>query len=344
MGGEPTDDPEQLKRMREYQMSLAMSRMPQPGDIAMLTLPVHHGAGPGVIWGAAATGGKVVMLRRFDPEEALKLIAEHGVTTWTAVPTMYKRIAGLSPDVLPKYDLTSIRNLNIGAAPAPASLKDWIAETFGEVLSESYGATESGMMTSLSPEMRKAKPGSCGAPHKHVHFSIRDEDGTELPVGEEGEIWVSTPVVIRRYLGQDPLDDDTLDKDGFIRTGDIGKLDDEGYLYITDRAKDMIVSGGVNIYPAEIEAAIQTHSAVQDVAVIGIPNEEFGEEVMAFCELKPGKTAQTEDIAEHCEAELASYKRPRTIEIVDELPRNTMGKLLKRELREPFWKNQERQV
>jgi len=165
-----------------------------------------------------------------------------------------------------------------------------------------------------------------------------------LPVGEEGEIWVSTPVVIRRYLGQDPLDDDTLDKDGFIRTGDIGKLDDEGYLYITDRAKDMIVSGGVNIYPAEIEAAIQTHSAVQDVAVIGIPNEEFGEEVMAFCELKPGKTAQTEDIAEHCEAELASYKRPRTIEIVDELPRNTMGKLLKRELREPFWKNQERQV
>jgi long-chain acyl-CoA synthetase len=140
------------------------------------------------------------------------------------------------------------------------------------------------------------------------------------------------------------LGSDTLDEKGFFRTGDVGKLDEDGYLFITDRAKDMIVSGGVNIYPAEIEAAIIRHPAVQDVAVIGIPDDEFGEQVKAFVELKPSQMADEAGILAHCRETLASYKRPRSIDIVSELPRNTMGKLLKRELREPFWKDRERKV
>ena len=220
----------------------------------------------------------------------------------------------------------------------PYSLKEWIIGHFGEVLAEGYGTTETGMLTALSPDMQKKKPGSSGFAHTHVTISIRGGDGAELPVGREGEIWVRTPVVIHQYLNAAPLGPDTLDADGFFRTGDVGRLDGDGYLFITDRAKDMIVSGGVNIYPAEIEAALLTHPAVQDAAVIGVPNEEFGEEVKAFLELKPGRTAEADDIMAFCAGSLASYKRPKSVEIVAELPRNTMGKVLRKKLREEYGK------
>jgi long-chain acyl-CoA synthetase len=223
-------------------------------------------------------------------------------------------------------------------------LKEWIISTFGDILSEGYGTTENGMITYLPPGMQKKKPGSCGVPHAHAAVRIRDAEGRDLPAGEEGEIWVKTPVTIRGYLNSAPLGPDALDAQGFLRTGDVGRLDDEGYLYITDRAKDMIVSGGVNIYPAEIEAAILQHPVIQDVAVIGVPDDDFGEVPKAFCELKPGQHADAADILEHCRANLASYKRPKSIEFMRELPRNTMGKLLKRELREPYWKGRERKV
>jgi len=344
MGGPQTDDPQARQRRLEYHQSVAGSRGGSESGPLLVTLPMHHGAGPGAIWGATARGRTMVLLRRFDPEEALRLIERHRVSSWTGVPTMYKRIAGLPPQVLAKYDVSSIRELGVGAAPVPYSLKEWILGYFGEVLSEGYGATETGMLTALSPEMQRKKPGSSGLPHRHVFISIRGASGDELPAGREGEIWVKTPVVIRQYLNATPLGADTLDEDGYFRTGDVGRLDEEGYLFITDRAKDMIVSGGVNIYPAEIEAAILTHPAVQDVAVIGVPNEEFGEEVKAFCELKAGRAAGETDILEHCKTTLASYKRPRSVEIVVELPRNTMGKLLKRELRDPYWKGRERNI
>jgi len=333
-----------MREMMEYMRSVGDSRPQVSGDVILVTLPMHHGAGPGTVWAAMRKGNLMVLLRRFDPEQTLRLIDQHKVTFWTGVPTMYKRLAGLPEETIANYDLSSVRALGVGAAPVPYSLKEWIIAHFGEVLSEGYGATETGMMTALSPEMQKKKPGSSGLPHTHVHISIRDGDGHELPAGEEGEIWVKTPVVIRQYLNGKPLGNDTLDEKGFFRTGDVGKLDKDGYLFITDRAKDMIVSGGVNIYPAEIEAAILTHPAVQDVAVIGIPDDEFGEQVKAFCELKPGRGAGASELLAHCRDTLASYKRPRTIDIVNELPRNTMGKLLKRELRDPYWKNRERKV
>ena len=333
-----------MREMAEYMRSVGESRPQLSGDVVLVTLPMHHGAGPGTVWGAMRQGNLMVMLRRFDPEEAMRLIDKHKVTFWTGVPTMYKRIAGLPESTIAKYDVSSVRALGVGAAPVPFALKEWIIAHFGEVLSEGYGATETGMISALAPEMQTKKPGSSGLPHRHVIISIRDENGKELPACEEGEVWVKTPIVIRQYLNGKPLGSDTVDERGFFRTGDVGKLDEDGYLFITDRAKDMIVSGGVNIYPAEIEAAILTHPAVQDVAVIGIPDDEFGEQVKAFCELKPGAAAEASDLLAHCRDKLASYKRPRTVDIVAELPRNTMGKLLKRELRDPYWKDRERKV
>ena len=332
--------------LMEYLSDVGRRGSPGQGDaIVLMTMPMHHGAGPGQVWGALRSGKKTIMMRRFDPEGALALIQKYRVTNWTGVPTMFKRIAGLPPEKLAAYDVSSIRSVGVGASAVPFSLKQWIIATFGENrLSEGYGATETGMISFLPSDMQTRKPGSSGRPYKHVEIKIRDEDGNDLAAGETGEIWVKTPVVIRHYLNSSPLGEDTLGKDGFFRVGDVGRVDEEGYLFITDRAKDMIVSGGVNIYPAEIEAAIITHPAVQDVAVIGIPDDEFGEQVKAFCELKPGRTATAEDVLAHCRPLLASYKHPRSIDFVKELPRNTMGKLLKRELREPYWKDRERKV
>ncbi len=336
-------------KMLEYLQDVAggggSARPHESRSVALVTMPMHHGAGPGQMWGARRGGSKIVLQRRFDPEKALELIQTHRVTHWTGVPTMYKRIAALPPEVVKRYDVSSIRALGVGAAPVPYSLKTWIFDTFGEnVLSEGYGATETGMISRLPANMQRAKPGSSGLPHKHVEIEIRDGDGKVLKPGEEGEIWVKTPVTIGRYLNGKDLGSDTLDKRGFFRVGDVGKVDEDGYIFITDRAKDMIISGGVNIYPAEIEAAILLHPSIQDVAVIGIPDDEFGEQVKAFCELKPGQAATEADILEHCRAQLASYKRPRSIDFVAELPRNTMGKLLKRDLRQPYWKDRERNV
>jgi len=329
----------------EYLADVAGSRRQVPGDVVLNTLPMHHAAGPATLFGALRQSNLVVLQRRFDAAGALRLIDRHKVTVWTGVPTMYKRMAALPAAELRKHDVSSLKSLGVGAAPVPPALKEWIEDYFGEgLLSEGYGSTETGMITHMPPGMHRQKPGSSGVPHKHVDISIREKAGDELPLGEVGEIWVRSPANIHRYLNETPLGADTLDEKGYFRVGDMGRMDQDGYLYITDRAKDMIVSGGVNIYPAEIEAVLVAHPAVQDAAVIGIPNEEFGEEVKAFIELSNPDTTSADDIMTFAAAHLASYKRPRGVEIVDELPRNTMGKVLKRELREPYWKDKERKV
>ncbi len=332
-------------KVAEYLRDVAADRSAGKDDVVLITLPMHHAAGPSALTGAMQAGNQIILLRRFDAAEALGLIEKHQVTNWTGVPTMFKRMAGLPESTLANFDVSSLKKLGIGAAPVTADLKDWIERFFGEgLLSEGYGSTETGMITHMPQGQYKLKPGSCGRPHKNVDIQIRDDDGNEVAIGDVGEIWVRTPVMINEYLNAGPMDSDTLDADGFFRIGDVGRMDEDGYLFITDRAKDMIISGGVNLYPAEIEAALSTHPAVQDAAVIGIPNVEFGEEVKAFVELKSDGQVDAESLLAHAAQHLASYKRPKTIEIIDELPRNTMGKILKRELREPYWKDQERKV
>ena len=328
----------------EYLLDVRGTRNAGPDDVFLVTMPMHHGSGPGQMWAALRSGCKTVVLRRFDPIQVLELIQRHRVTHWTGVPTMYKRLAALPAETFRRYDVSSLRNLGVGAAPVSDGLKQWIIDNLGDCLSEGYGSTETGMITRMQPEMQRAKPGSSGRPYKHVQIEIRDDDGRVLPVGETGEIWAWTPVSIERYLNAPVLGADTRDARGFFRTGDMGHVDEDGYLYISDRAKDMIIAGGVNIYPAEIEHALQTHPAVADAAVIGIPDDEMGERVLAFCELKPGREVTPDELLSHCGQTLASYKRPREIRIVDELPRNTVGKLLKRDLRAPFWTNKDRMV
>ncbi len=235
-----------------------------------MSLPVHHGAGAAAATGACASGGTAVLLDPYDPEEALRLIDRHKVQMWIGVPTMLLRIQALPEDVVDRYDVSSIEALTVGAAPVPQSLKQWIVDRMGPVLWEGYGTSESGMISYMPPEHQLTKPGSSGIPYDGVEIAIVDEDWNRLPVGETGEIAANTPVVLRGYLGRDPLGDDVL-RDGFYRTGDVGHVDEDGFLFITDRIKDMIVAGGVNIYPAEIEKAFVAHPDVEDAAVIGIP-------------------------------------------------------------------------
>ncbi|MET0334465.1 MAG: class I adenylate-forming enzyme family protein [Rhizobacter sp.] len=332
--------------VREYRESQEPAGAGAPDDgVQLVTMPMHHASGPNQMWAAVRKARKIVLMRRFEPEAALAEMQAHRVTAWSAVPTMYKRIAGLPPEVVKRYDISSVKRVSVGAAPVPHALKLWILEHFGRLsLQENYGSTETSMVCSLSPDMQEKKPGASGKPFRHVSIEVRSPEGTLLPAGEVGELWIKTPLTIRNYLNAPPLPADTLDARGFFRVGDVGYVDEDGYLFITDRTKDMVISGGVNIYPAEIEAVLMQHPAVQDVAVIGIPDDEFGEQVLAFCQLKAGQGASVDELQAHAARQLASYKRPRRIELVNDLPRNTMGKVLKRELRAPYWQGKERQV
>ncbi|WP_119727511.1 class I adenylate-forming enzyme family protein [Thermomonospora amylolytica] len=315
-----------------------------PGNRTMVTLPLHHAAGPGSVRAALRTGGTVYFLRRFDPEAALALIERRRITHWGSVPTMLQRIMKLPEEVRRRYDVSSLRYLSTGAAPVPQRLKEQVLDHFGEILYEGYGCTEAGMITGCTPADHRRKPGSSGRPFRHVRIRILGEDGRALPPGRTGEIAVRTPVVISGYIGRGRLGPDQLDADGFYRTGDIGHLDADGYLYISDRRTDMIISGGANIYPAEIEAVLTEHPAVAVAAVIGVPDPDAGERPIALVERQPGAEAGAEDLLEHCRGRLARYKWPRRIEFVDQIPVNPMGKIEKRRLREPYWRGHERRI
>lgn len=333
-----------LDRLLRYGASVGRVP-PHPSEsICLITLPVHHGAGPAAATGACATGGTAILLDPYDPEEALRLIDRHRVQIWTTVPTMLLRIRGLPDKVLARYDLSSLVALSTGAAPVPQSLKEWIVDRLGDgVLWEAYGASEAGMISYTAPEYQLSKPGTSGVPYDEVEIAIVDDDWNRLPTGDTGEIAVNTPVVLTRYLGREPLGEDTV-KGGFYRTGDAGHVDEEGFLFITDRIKDMIVAGGVNIYPAEIEKALVAHPGVIDAAVIGIPHDDFGEQPLAFVIADPSDPPSPGELLCFLDGRLASYKRPRRFEFVDELPLSPMGKVLKTELRAPYWEGRDRRV
>lgn len=345
--GVPPLDPSSVGdvgRLLRYSASVA-SVPPHPdGAVVLLSLPVHHGAGPGVATAACARGGTVVLLDPYDPEEALRLIELHEVQVWATVPTMLLRIKALPDEVRARYRCSSLLAVSAGAAVVPQGLKEWVVDWLGPgKLWEAYGCSEAGMISFLPPEHQLTKPGSSGLPYDGVEIAIVDGEWNRLPPGETGEIAVNTPVVLKGYLGRDELGDDAL-KDGFYRTGDVGHLDEDGFLFITDRIKDMIVAGGVNIYPAEIEAALLAHPAVESCAVIGIPHEDLGEQPLAFVVAAPSCSVSEAELLESLKSRLAPFKRPRRIELVDELPLNPMGKVMKGVLRAPYWEGRERNV
>ena len=331
--------------VREYLTSVSALIPRDVDDVVLIALPLSHLAGPAQIKRTLAFGARIILLRKFTPEAALKIIEKHKVTIWISVPTMLNRVAALPDGTAGCYDLTSLKAIQVGGAPISPSVKIRTAEIFGaNVLHETYGSTETGMVTHLPTDAATTKLKSCGVPFKHVRVEIRNANAQPVAAGEVGEVWTYTPVVIDNYLNGAPLGSDQVDANGFFRTGDVGYLDTDGFLYITDRMKDMIVSGGVNISPAEIEAVIHEHPAIEDVAVIGVPDPDFGERIRAFVELKAGYNSLPDDLVAVCRGRLASYKMPLAWEIVTQLPRNDAGKILKRVLREPFWLGQERKI
>jgi long-chain acyl-CoA synthetase len=309
----------------------------------------HLGAG-GRVYATAVTGGKHVVMSRFTPEQALSTIARERVTVATFVPTMLAMLAQL-PDIH-TYDLSSLRLITYGASPMPEAVLQKCLRRLPHVrFAQSYGMTElSPVATMLGAEHHapNAPPGrlrSAGRPVYSAEVRIVDPNDRELPRGEIGEIIVRGPIVMKGYWRKPELTAQTL-RGGWMHTGDSGYLDDDGFLFIADRIKDMIISGGENIYSIEVENAISSHPDVAQCAVIGIPDKRWGEAVHAIVVPRTGADGLTaESIIAHCRPLIAGYKCPRSIDLRHELlPQSSVNKIDKAVLREPFWKNQSRQV
>lgn len=303
----------------------------------LLGAPLNHAAGQASARATHVLGGCVYIMPRFDPREALEIIDRERITTTFMVPTMLNRIVSLPQQVRDAHDVSSIQLLVTGASPCPQAIKERVIAYFGaQCLVESYGTTEVGIIARMQPEDHLRKPGACGRLLEGVAVEIRDSAGRVLPQGELGEIFVRTPVMIATYLNEQPPKELV---DGFFATGDVGRFDEDGFLYVLDRKKDMIIAGGVNIYPAEIEDALRKHPAVLDVAAFGVPNAEWGEEVRAAVELREGVHADEAELLAFLSDQLAAYKRPRALDFMREIPRNPAGKILKNQLRAPYWSN-----
>jgi long-chain acyl-CoA synthetase len=272
---------------------------------------------------------------RFNPTAALELIQQHGVTIWATVPTMVWRVCELPNRH--DFDTTSVTSVAFGGSPSADELQRKIRETFPNVRSTSnaYGLTEtSSVATVLTGPDALRKPQSVGPPVPTVEISIQGAGGAVLPTGTAGEVCVRGPILMKGYWGKPEATAEAIDPDGWLHTGDIGVLDDEGFLSITDRMKDMIIRGGENIYCVEIENRLVEHPDIADAAVIGVPHAELGEEVKAVVQVEPGKELTVDDVREWVRAELADFKVPVYVDIQHStLPRNASGKLLKNVLR-----------
>ncbi|MDQ1447241.1 MAG: long-chain acyl-CoA synthetase [Actinomycetota bacterium] len=319
-------------------------RLLHESSVHLTTGPLYH-SGPLAFASLAHTlGAPVVVLRKFDPVRWIALVKEHRVTNSFSAPTQLKRIVSLPDDELAKADLSSMICLIANAAPVPYALKQEIIDKLGGgFLFEVYGSTELGVDTVLAPEDQLRKPGSCGKPYGGIEIRIVKDDGTIAGAGEAGELFVRTGLAMDGYHHTDEQLTELAD-DEWKSVGDVAYVDEEGYVYICDRKKDMIISGGVNIYPAEIEAVLYAHPQILDAAVFGIPDDEWGERVYAIVQPKPGETIDLDELREFAESRLARYKQPRAYEIRAELPRTDSGKLLKRVLRDEHWRGRERAV
>jgi acyl-CoA synthetase (AMP-forming)/AMP-acid ligase II len=318
-----------------------------PTDIYITSGPLYH-SGPGAFMAASqAFGQTVVVQRKFDPEDWLRLVDKYKVTSTFSAPALVRMICALPEEVKDRYDRSSMRIMLANAAPWSFALKQqYVADFPPDSLFEIYGSTELGVDTVLEPKDQMRKPGSCGKPAPGIEIRLLDEDGKEVTgTGPDnpGEVYIRSKGVFDTYYKNDASYESNSRGD-FHTVGDIAYWDDEGYLYICDRKSDMIISGGMNIYPAEIEAALEQHPEIYDVAVFGIPSEEWGEAVHATVVLSPGSALTAYQITAFGREHLASYKVPRSVSFVDELPRTGSGKILKRQLRAPFWAGRTAQV
>jgi fatty-acyl-CoA synthase/long-chain acyl-CoA synthetase len=331
-------DPEQVRALTSFIGY-------RPDDVYLSTGPLYH-SGPGGFMGLAfAFGQTVVLQRKFDAEDWLRLVAKHRVTSTFSAPTPIRLVCNLPEDVKRRYDTTSMRIMIANAAPWSFALKQQYVKDFPPgSLWEVYGSTELGVDTILRPEDQLRKPGSCGQPAPGVEVVLFDDDGQLVTKPHvPGELYVRSKNVIHTYhKAHDKYEADT--RGDHHTVGDVAYFDEEGFYYICDRKKDMIISGGMNIYPAEIEAALEAHPDIFDAAVFGIPSEQWGEAVHAVVVPRPGVQLDEAGVIAHAREHLASYKIPRSVSFAPELPRTGSGKILKRNLREPFWKGHDRRV
>ena len=300
--------------------------------------PLYHAAPLGYALRVMRFGGTFVSVPKFDPEQCLQLIEKYRVNRSQWVPTHFVRLLRLPPEVRAKYDVSSLGVAIHAAAPCPRDVKRAMIDWWGPVLEEYYAGSEGNGMTTISSEEWLRKPGSVGRA-KIGRIRICDEEGDELPVGSEGVVFFSDSPAFE-YHNDPAKTADSRNRHGWSTLGDVGYLDEDGYLFLTDRRSFMIVSGGVNIYPQEIENVLLTHPAVLDAAVIGVPNPEFGEEVKAVIETAHPHTPElAEDLMAFCRTHLSHVKCPRSVDFIEQLPRGDNGKLYKRKLRDAYWKD-----
>lgn len=302
-------------------------------DRHLVVCPLYHSAAQAFVKMMTGLGATIVLADKFDAEETLAIIAQERITSAFMVPTMLVRINALPPEVRAKYDCTSLRWVMSGAAPLSTSTARRFQEHFGPVLHNFYGATETGTVTHAKPSDHLERPGTVGQALRGNEIRILDEEGDEVSAGEVGELYVRNGMIISGYH-KNPEATRSSFRDGFFSVGDLARMDSEGYLFLASRKHDMVISGGVNIYPREIEEVLHSHPGVVEAAVIGVPDEEWGEALEAFIVIESGMAITKEDLLRHCKDHLAGYKQPRNIVFMDELPRNPTGKILKRELRE----------
>jgi fatty-acyl-CoA synthase len=310
-----------------------ISRFPlRRDDRHLVVCPLYHSMAPAFVTMVTIVGGCNVVLRHFDPEQVLRTIERERITSILVVPTMLARILALPAETRRRHDTSSLRWIMSGAAPLPTELaRRWEAE-FGPILFNLYGATETGLVTIALPGEHTARPGTIGRLIGGNQVRILDGDGNSVPDGQVGELYVRNPMLMDGYYGNRQATEEAT-RDGFLSVGDLAYRDGDGYLYLADRKTDMVISGGVNIYPWEIEQRLHEHPAVHDVAVVGVPDVEWGESLAAFVVLRDGGAVTPEELGDWVRQTLADYKRPKQYLFVDALPRNPTGKVLKRELK-----------
>jgi long-chain acyl-CoA synthetase len=311
--------------------------IPDLGAIrTLLAIPTSHAYGMIVLFTSFYLPSTQILVERFDTETALNLIQEHKLMLFPGVPTMYRYLLDFSG--LDNYDISSVLFWVSAAAPLPRQVFDeWKVRT-GKAIIEGYGMTESTAYVSSSLIGLDTKPGSIGKPGMGVEVKIVDDDAKEVDQGKPGEILIRGPNVMKGYY-RNPEDTEKVLKDGWLFTGDVGYIDEEGYIFIVDRKKDLIIRDGFNIYPSEIEDALRTHPAVSEACVIGVLDQVHGEVPVAFVELRPHAQADEDGLKNHVRESIARYKVPEDVHIVDQLPRNFVGKVLKRELRRGYLEN-----
>jgi long-chain acyl-CoA synthetase len=318
----------------------------QPGGdhVHLVTSPMYHMAPLSFGYFSLHFEHPVVLLDGWDAERALALIERYRVTTTHMVPTQFQRLVRLPADVRAKYDVSSLRHVMHAAAPCPIETKRAMLEWWGPVIYEYYGATEGGG-TMVRAQEWLAHPGTVGRPWPGADVKIFDDEGRECGPGEVGTVYLKLSMEFE--YKDDPEKTRAGRRGDYFTVGDVGELDRDGYLFLRDRKIDMIISGGVNVYPAEVEAVLLGHPEVADAAVFGIPHDEWGEEVRAVIEPTAGVRADADlerRLLAHCTAQLAKYKCPRKVEFRDALPRDPNGKLYKRLLRDPYWEGRDRRI